>query len=124
MGKVLRGIRGAITIEENSKEHIVAGAEELLMEILSKNKINTEDIASIFFSTTKDLNAEYPAVAARKQELLNVALFCTHEMDIPGGLQKCLRILLHVNTEQGYNDVKHIYLKGAKILRPDLAENI
>jgi chorismate mutase len=124
MEKILRGIRGAITIEENSKSLIVAGADELLIEILSKNKINIEDIASIFFSTTKDLNAEYPAVAARKQGLLNVALFCTHEMEIPGGLQKCLRILLHVNTEQGYNDIKHIYLKGAKILRPDLAENI
>ena len=122
MAKVLRGIRGAITINENDQAMIIGGAEELLKEIIELNNISLDDIASIFFSTTKDLNVEYPAVAARNLGLLNVALLCTHEMDIPNGLSKCLRVLLHVNTEQGYNDIKHVYLKGAKSLRPDLAD--
>ncbi|MFB0900755.1 MAG: chorismate mutase [Dehalococcoidia bacterium] len=120
MNKLLRGIRGAITIDENSKELIVEASEELLSKMIDMNRLNITDIASIFFTTTKDLNAEYPAVAARNKGLLNVALLCTHEMEIPQGLSKCLRILIHVNTEQGYNDLKHVYLKGAKVLRPDL----
>ena len=68
------------------------------------------------------MNAEYPAVAARNIGLVNVALMCTHEMDVPNRLEKCVRILLHVNVEQGYNNIKHVYLKGAKSLRPDLAD--
>jgi chorismate mutase len=123
MNKLLRGIRGAITIDENSKELIVEASEELLSKMIDMNRLNITDIASIFFTTTKDLNAEYPAVAARNKGLLNVALLCTHEMEIPQGLSKCLRILIHVNTEQGYNDLKHVYLKGAKVLRPDLLDS-
>ena len=123
MNKLLRGIRGATTIDDNSKELIVEASEELLSKMIDMNRLNITDIASIFFTTTKDLNAEYPAVAARNKGLLNVALLCTHEMEIPQGLSKCLRILIHVNTEQGYNDLKHVYLKGAKVLRPDLLDS-
>ena len=122
MSKIMLGIRGAITIDENDPIKIVQGSEELLSEIIKLNKIVSENIVSIFFSTTKDLNAEYPAVAARNIGLVNTALMCTHEMDVPNGLEKCVRILLHVNAEQGYNNIKHVYLKGAKSLRPDLAD--
>ena len=122
MTKVLIGIRGAITIDKNDSEMIINGSEELLSEIIKINDIAIADIASIFFSTTKDLNAEYPAVAARNIGLVNVALMCTHEMDVPNRLEKCVRILLHVNVEQGNNNIKHVYLKGAKSLRPDLAD--
>ncbi|MBI51905.1 MAG: chorismate mutase [Chloroflexi bacterium] len=116
------GIRGAITIENNDSLEIVKGSEELLSEIIKLNNIASEDIVSIFFSTTKDLNAEYPTVAARNIGLINTALMCTHEMDVPNGLEKCVRILLHVNANQGYNNIKHVYLKGAKSLRPDLID--
>tara|TARA_Y100001970_G_scaffold250030_1_gene321285 strand:+ start:35763 stop:36131 length:369 start_codon:yes stop_codon:yes gene_type:complete len=122
MSKILLGIRGAITIDTNDPDKIVEGAQELLSDIIKLNNIVTDDIVSIFFSTTKDLNAEYPAVAARNIGLVNVALMCTHEMDVPNGLEKCVRILLHVNADQGYNNIKHVYLKGAKSLRPDLAD--
>tara|TARA_Y100001970_G_scaffold272472_1_gene369222 strand:- start:7468 stop:7836 length:369 start_codon:yes stop_codon:yes gene_type:complete len=122
MSKIMLGIRGAITIENNDSLEIVKGSEELLSEIIKLNNIASEDIVSIFFSTTKDLNAEYPAVAARNIGLINTALMCTHEMDVPNGLEKCVRILLHVNANQGYNNIKHVYLKGAKSLRPDLID--
>tara|TARA_B100001029_G_C14967621_1_gene398262 strand:- start:165 stop:533 length:369 start_codon:yes stop_codon:yes gene_type:complete len=122
MTKILIGIRGATTIDKNDSEMIIKGSEQLLSEIIKLNNIESTDIASIIFSTTKDLNAEYPAVAARNIGLVNVALMCTHEMDVPNRLEKCVRILLHVNVEQGYNNIKHVYLKGAKSLRPDLAD--
>ncbi len=122
MTKILIGIRGATTIEKNDSEMIIKESAELLSEIIKLNNIEPTDIASIIFSTTKDLNAEYPAVAARNIGLVNVALMCTHEMDVPNRLEKCVRILLHVNVEQGYNNIKHVYLKGAKSLRPVLAD--
>ena len=122
MTKILIGIRGATTIEKNDSEMIIKESAELLSEIIKLNNIEPTDIASIIFSTTKDLNAEYPAVAARNIGLVIVALMCTHEMDVPNRLEKCVRILLHVNVEQGYNNIKHVYLKGAKSLRPDLAD--
>ncbi len=83
------------------------------------NDLRVEDVASAFFTTTPDLNAEFPAVATRKLGWDNIALLCGHEMDVPGSLAKCLRILLHVNTEKEAHQLVHVYLRGAKLLRPD-----
>ena len=88
--------------------------------MLKANETDVEYIASAFFSTTVDLNAEFPAVAARDLGWTNVALMCGHEMNKPGGLPMCLRILLHVNTDKPARDIKHIYLRGARVLRPDI----
>jgi chorismate mutase len=118
-----RGIRGAITVESNSREAIVSAARELLDEMISQNDIHKQDVASAYFTTTPDLNAEFPAVAARNGlGWSNVALMCGHEMNVPGSLAMCLRILLHVNTDRTQEEISHVYLRGAAALRPDLAQ--
>jgi chorismate mutase len=117
---LVRGVRGATTVEVNSVEAILEATQELLEAMLKANEIDVEYVASAFFTTTVDLNAEFPALAARNIVGTNVALMCGHEMNKPGGLPMCLRILLHVNTEKPQRDVKHIYLRGARVLRPDL----
>jgi chorismate mutase len=117
-----RGIRGATTVESNSREAIVAATSELLDELIRRNDVRTEDVASAYFTTTPDLDAEFPAVAARNGlGWTNVALMCGHEMDVPGSLRMCLRILLHVNTDRSQDEISHVYLRGAAVLRPDLA---
>ena len=114
-----RGIRGATTVEGNSPDAILEATTELLQELFRANSLQTEDIASAFFSTTTDLDAEFPAVAANKLGWTNVALLCGHEMNVPGSLRQCLRVLLHVNTEKQQDELVHVYLRGAKALRPD-----
>ena len=117
----VRGIRGAITARENTKDEIVANTEDLLSQLLSSNSVLPDDIVSIFFSTTTDLNAEFPALAARKLGLTDTPLLCLNEISVPGSLQKCIRILMHVNSSKKPADIKHLYLKGALALRPDKA---
>jgi chorismate mutase len=117
-----RGIRGATTVTANTREAILDATRELLAELVRANDIRAEDVASAYFTTTSELNAEFPAVAARNGlGWTNVALMCGHEMDVPGSLRMCLRILLHVNTERAQAEVCHVYLRGAAVLRPDLA---
>ncbi len=119
---LVRGIRGATTVESNSKEAILEAAGELLEAIVAANQIEREYVASVVFSTTPDLNAEFPAVAARNLGWTDIALMCGHEMAVPGSLQHCLRILMHVNTDLAAGEVKHVYLRGAQALRPDLVQ--
>jgi len=119
---LVRAIRGATTVDNNDSNEILEETGKLLTEIIEKNNICEDDVISIIFSVTKDLNAAFPAVAARKLGWTNVALFCTNEMDVPGGLLKCIRVLIHINTELSNKDIKHVYLKGAKVLRPDLTQ--
>src|SRR6185437_5405345 len=88
------------------------------------NAIDSDDVASALFSTTTDLNAEFPAVAARRMGWTEVTLSCVYEMDVPGSLRLCLRILLHVNTEKSAREIVHVYLRGARALRPDLAQRL
>jgi chorismate mutase len=118
-----RGIRGATTVQENTPEAILEAAAELLTELMRANDFKAADLASAFFTTTRDLNAEFPAVAANRMGWTNVALLCGHEMDVPGSLAMCLRVLLHVNTEKQQRELKHIYLRGATVLRPDRANH-
>ena len=117
---LVRGIRGATTVETNSREAILAAAGELLLAMVDANAVEHDHVASVIFSTTPDLNAEFPAVAARNMGWTDIALMCGHEMSVPGGLPRCLRILMHVNTERGISEIKHIYLHEAQALRPDL----
>jgi chorismate mutase len=116
-----RGIRGATTVESNSKEGIVQATRELLQRMIAANGVKEEDVSCAIFTATQDLNAEFPAVAARELGWSNVALLCEQEMNVPGSLPRCLRILLLWNTEKAVNEVVHVYLKGAKGLRPDIA---
>jgi chorismate mutase len=122
---VTRGVRGATTVESNTVEAIGEATRELLAAMIQANEIDVDDIASAFFTTTPDLNAEFPATVVRGHfGWDNAALLCAHEMNKPGALPMCLRILLHVNTEKGARDIRHIYLKGARQLRPDIESQL
>jgi len=116
----VRGIRGAITASKNDKQAIVDATGRLLREIVFVNDVIVEDIAAVFFTTTPDLNAEFPAAAARMLGWQHVPLLCGHEMSVPGRLDSCIRVLVLVNTEKQQKDVRHLYLDGAAALRPDL----
>jgi len=115
-----RGIRGATTAEKNTAEAILAATRELLSLIIGANDLKVEDVASAIFTTTPDLNAAFPAQAARELGWQGVALLCGHEMGVPGALGKCVRVLIHWNTEKRQDEVVHVYIKGAKALRPDI----
>ncbi|GER86127.1 chorismate mutase [Dictyobacter vulcani] len=113
-----RGIRGATTVEQNDREEILAATRELLELIITRNALKTEDIASAIFSLTADLDAEFPAVAARGLGWTDTALMCTREIPVPDSLGKCIRVLIHVNTTRSANEIQHVYIKGAVNLRP------
>ena len=122
-GRMLcRGIRGATTVEENTTEAILSATRELLYIIIRANGIDVFDVASAIFTTTRDLDATYPALAARQLGWYDAALLCGHEMEVPGGLERCIRILIHWNTTRSPDDIIHVYLRGAKNLRPDRNE--
>jgi len=118
----LRGIRGAIALKENSGECILDATKELLSKMLEENQVDIDDIASIFFTATDDLNAEFPAYAARQMGLSKVPLLCAREMHVPSGMESLIRILIHVNTEKTQEQIKHQYLGETAHLRPDLNE--
>jgi chorismate mutase len=118
---MIRGVRGATTATANTREAILAATSELLQLMIEANQIEADDVASAIFTTTIDLNADYPALAARALGWHDVALMCMHEMNVPHGLKMCIRILLHWNTEVAARDVTHVYIKGAVNLRPDRA---
>lgn len=116
-----RGIRGATTADANTRESILEATREMLERLIHENDIHAEDIASAIFSTTADLNAEFPAVAARQLGWLDTALFCTHEMAVPGSLERCIRVLIHWNTTRRASEIRHVYIRGAQNLRPERA---
>lgn len=122
MGQLLcRGVRGATTVETNTAEAILEGTGELLRTMIEANAIEQERVASVLFTTTMDLNAAFPAVAARDLGWTDIALLNAHEMAVPGALPRCIRILLHLNTDRSAREIRHIYLRDARKLRPDLA---
>ena len=114
-----RGVRGATTAEANNSDEILKATRELLALMVRQNDIREEDVASVIFSTTEDLDAEFPALAARQLGWLDVALMCVHELDVPGSLRGCIRILLHWNTDKPADQIVHVYIKKAANLRPD-----
>jgi|SRR5690625_1371056 len=118
----VRGIRGAITVENNDKEEILTATFELLNEMINKNEIEPEDTSWVLITVTHDLDATFPAQAIRRMhgwEL--VPLMCSLEIDVPGGLPKCIRLLMQVNTTKNQDEIVHVYLNEAKRLRPDLS---
>ncbi|HEX9923777.1 MAG TPA: chorismate mutase [Anaerolineae bacterium] len=121
MTVVCRGVRGATTIEQDTPEEIITATGELLEYMIRANQIDPADVGSAIFTTTPDIVSEYPALAARKLGWVDVPLICGHEMAVPHGLKKCIRILLHWNTTKGAKEIQHIYIKEAKNLRPDIS---
>jgi chorismate mutase len=114
-----RGIRGATTVEENTAEAILAATRELLELIVEANDLKVEDVASTIFTTTPDLTAAFPAQAAREMGWRDVALLDAQEIPVPGSLKRCIRVLIHWNTEKGAAEIRHVYLREAQALRPD-----
>ena len=116
---VQRGVRGAITASENTAEEILKETRRLLALMIRRNDIKPEDVASAIFSVTDDLDAEFPALAARQLGWFDVPLLCTNEIPVPGSLGRCIRILLNWNTDKPQEAIEHIYVKEAASLRPD-----
>lgn len=114
-----RGVRGATTAQENTKAAILQATREMLFIIIQANGMRAEDVASAYFTTTVDLDTTYPALAARQLGWYDVALLCGHEMQVPDGLDRCIRVLIHWNTTRGADEIVHVYLREAKDLRPD-----
>ncbi|MDI6605158.1 MAG: chorismate mutase [Thermoanaerobacteraceae bacterium] len=111
-------MRGAITTE-NTKERIFSDTEELIKKIIEENNLKIDDIISIIFSATKDLDAAYPAEAVRNIGITTIPLMCFQEMNVIGSLKKCIRVIIYVNCNNN-RKITHVYLKGAKVLRPDI----
>lgn len=119
-----RGIRGATTVEHNDREEILSATKELLQLLIQKNDLHKEDIASAIFSVTDDLNAEFPAVAARMLGWTETALINACEIPVPNSLRKCIRVLIHVNTTRSAAEIQHVYIRQAVNLRPSFGVEI
>lgn len=119
----VRGIRGATTCDANSKEEIFAKTKELWREMQKQNDFCEEDLASVIFSSTPDLTAAFPAAGVRQLGFASVPLFGTMEIDNPEAVKLCVRILVHWNTDKTQKEIKHVYLNGAAVLRPDITKN-
>ena len=116
----VRGVRGAITVERDEAELLIAATEKLLRAIVAENAIDSCDIASALFTLTPDLVSQFPAVAARRIGWTQVPLLNFTEIGVPGSLPRCIRVMLHVNTAKRQDEIVHVYLDGAQVLRPDL----
>lgn len=114
-----RGVRGATTVAANTEAAILAATHELLTELVAANEIAVDELGSVIFTTTPDLDAVFPARAARQLGWHAVALLCTHEIETPRALARCIRVLLHWNTPKPPSQIRHVYLHGARVLRPD-----
>jgi chorismate mutase len=120
MPMLCRGVRGATTIERDDREEILTATRQLLALMIRTNGIEPRDVASTFFTTTPDVNAEFPALAARQLGWIDVPMLCGHEIAVPGSLPMCIRVMMMWNTDKPQQDIEHIYLREAKRLRPDL----
>lgn len=118
----VRGVRGAITVEKNTKEEILSATKMLIEEIVARNGIKPDDVASVILTTTEDVDAVFPAAAARMLEGWEyVPLMCAREIPVPGSLPLCVRVMMHVNTDKSAKEIQHVFLRDAVKLRPDLA---
>lgn len=119
----MRGVRGAITVKQNSKNAIFNAAKKLIKEIFNRNQINIDNVISIIFTATPDLNSAYPAAAVREMGYDQIPLMCYQEMDVINSLKKCIRCMVYINNDISLSNISHVYLKKAQKLRPDLVEN-
>lgn len=118
---MIRGVRGAITVSADLPDEIFEETQRLVLEMAKENKIEPDDVASVIISTTTDISSAFPAKAVRTIEDWNyVPVMCTHEMDVPGSMPFCIRVMMHVNTQVHQKEIRHVYLNEAIKLRPDL----
>jgi len=122
---MIRGVRGATTVNANTEEAIVSATEELLAKLIEVNHIQPDSVASVLISTTEDINAAFPAKALRKfAKWTYVPVMCMREIPVPNALKMCIRIMMHVDTGIAQEKIVHVYLKEAKVLRPDLGSSL
>lgn len=120
MNRSVRALRGATTLERDDEQHLVGRVEELLAEMLERNGVEHGDIVSILFTATPDIHSAFPAVGARNMGMGDVPLICASELDIEGAMPLCIRTMMHVETERGRSEMRHVYLHAARSLRDDL----
>ncbi|MDN3450882.1 chorismate mutase [Planococcus sp. APC 3906] len=121
---MIRGVRGAITVSADQPEEILKETRKLILEMVKENKIVPDDVASVIISTTTDISSAFPAKAVRTiEDWTYVPVMCTHEMDVPGSMPLCIRVMMHVNTTIPQQEIQHIYLNEAVKLRPDLIKS-
>ncbi len=118
----VRAIRGAVQVEANEREAVLEATTELVTEVMTRNGLSTDDVISVIFTATRDLTAEFPALAARNIGFQDVPLLCACEIDVPGALPRVVRLLMHVETSRARAQVQHVYLRGARALRLDIAQ--
>lgn len=122
---MIRGVRGAITVKENNEAEVIQATGILLKKMIEENSIEPETVASVFISVTEDITAAFPAKAMRQMEgWTYVPVMCMQEIPVPSSLAKCIRVMMHVNTNQSQEEIVHIYLEGATVLRPDLKPEV
>ena len=119
---VCRGVRGATTVDADDRDQILLATRQLLALMMRRNAIEPEDVGSALFTVTRDLTAEFPALAARQLGWLEVPLLCGYEIDVQGSLPRCIRVMLHWNTAKTQAEIQHVYLHDAVKLRPDLSK--
>lgn len=118
----LLALRGAVTLEHDSEDEVMAKTGRLVAEMLDRNDVDHDDLVSIIFTATEDVRAQFPAAAARAMGLGDVPLLCARELDVAGGTPLCIRVLMHFSTEKARAELRHVYLDGARHLRDDLPE--
>jgi chorismate mutase len=118
----VRAIRGAVQVEADERDAILEGTAELVMQVLARNELTTDDVISVLFTATPDLTAEFPALAARKIGFHDVPLICATEIAVPGAMPRVVRLMAHVDTDRPRSAIQHVYLRGAVALRLDFAQ--
>ena len=118
----VRAIRGAVQVDANESAAILDGTSELVTEVMARNQLTPADVISVVFSATTDLNAEFPALAARKLGFQDVPLLCCSAIAVPNAMPRVVRLMMHVETEAPRSAVQHVYLRGAAALRLDIAQ--
>ena len=118
----VRAVRGAVQVGSSDRTEILAGTAELVTEVMSRNELSPDDVISVIFTATPDLTAEFPALAARQLGFQEVPLLCASELDVPGAMQRVVRLMMHIETSKPRAAVQHVYLRGAAALRLDIAQ--
>src|SRR5246127_3108617 len=118
----VRAVRGAVQVDSDDRDAILDATAELVTEVMSRNDLTTDDVISVVFTATPDLDAEFPALAARKIGFHDVPLLCASEIGVPGAMPRVVRLLMHVETGKPRSALEHVYLRGAVALRLDIAQ--
>lgn len=122
MPAAVRAIRGATTVDEDTKQQVTSRTQELITAMLERNRVSKDDLISVVFTATDDVHSMFPATAAREIGLGDVPLLCARELDVDGATPRCIRVMMHVNTDMSRTELHHVYLEGARGLRDDLPE--